>query len=80
MIFAEMLLEFSPPLCLQPAAERKLITASTCGNKQMVSTECYCALDVLMYWRDRRTDIRAGFQLYIYIYIYSENDCSIMLY
>jgi len=28
-----MLLEFSPLLRLQPAAERQLITALTCGDK-----------------------------------------------
>jgi len=32
-VFDGMLLEFSPLLHLQPAAERNLITASTCGNK-----------------------------------------------
>jgi len=33
VVFDGMLLEFSPLLRLQPAAERNLITAFTCGDK-----------------------------------------------
>jgi len=33
VVFDGMLLEFSPLLCLQPAAERNLITAFTSGDK-----------------------------------------------
>ena len=33
VVFDGMLLEFSPLLCLQPAAEGKLITALTCSDK-----------------------------------------------
>ena len=33
VVFDGILLEFSPLLCLQPAAEHKLITALPCGDK-----------------------------------------------
>ena len=33
VVFDEMLLGFSPLLCLQPSAERNLITAFTRGEK-----------------------------------------------
>ena len=36
MVFDEILLEFSPLYCLQPAAERKLITTLTRGDKLKV--------------------------------------------
>ena len=73
-VFDGMLLEFSPPLCLQPAAERNLITAFTRSDnlevggwwiyytKQLI---WQCRQSQVSYRRDRQTDGRIAFQLYI---------------
>ena len=70
-VFDGMLLEFSPLLHLQPAAEHNLITTFTRSEvggwwvydvRQLI---CQCRQSQVSYWSDGRTDRRTAFQLYI---------------
>jgi len=64
VVFNGILLEFSPLLRLQPAAERNLITALTRSDKLKVwvygvrQLICQCGQSQLSYRRDRQTDGR----------------------
>ena len=69
------LLEFSPLLHLQAAAERRLITALTCSDKLQVGGWWVCGVHKLIQYVDVskllawQTNRRTRFQLYIYISI-----------
>ena len=75
-VFNGMLLEFSPLLHLQPAAELNLITTFTCGDKFEVGRWrvydvrqliCRCGQSQVSYWRGGQTDGRTDGRLFSFI-------------